>query len=243
MALTEQVGRVQRSMPSGAYDRSALRVAVEPAGRVQSKATGARMGHSALTTDREVLVFLDRKHQMQYGSPEFFRQFGGSGEELYGKPFRSLIESDLRETLDRDLNQLLVGDRDQFSHRIALRRRSATPLSAVLTATALWGSSPNRAVAIQLFRPTDPAGPKTVSERLVIGEMAAKILEGTAAGLTSEFLASRLFISPKTVDYHISRMLRQFGMPNRVALIALAYSTGILQINSWPPRVADEFIK
>ncbi|MEV7034263.1 LuxR C-terminal-related transcriptional regulator [Streptomyces sp. NPDC093272] len=201
------------------------------------------MGHSALTTDREVLVFLDRKHQMQYGSPEFFRQFGGSGEELYGKPFRSLIESDLRETLDRDLNQLLVGDRDQFSHRIALRRRSATPLSAVLTATALWGSSPNRAVAIQLFRPTDPAGPKTVSERLVIGEMAAKILEGTAAGLTSEFLASRLFISPKTVDYHISRMLRQFGMPNRVALIALAYSTGILQINSWPPRVADEFIK
>ena len=103
MALTEQVGRVQRSMPSGAYDRSALRVAVEPAGRVQSKATGARMGHSALTTDREVLVFLDRKHQMQYGSPEFFRQFGGSGEELYGKPFRSLIESDLREPLDRDV--------------------------------------------------------------------------------------------------------------------------------------------
>lgn len=201
------------------------------------------MNHSALTTDREVLVFLDRKQQMQYGSPEFFRQFGGSGEELYGKPFRYLIASNLREDFDRDLNQLLIGNRDQFSHHIALLRRSASPLSAVLTATALWGSSPSRAVAIQLFHPTDAPEPKAVRENLVISEMAARVLEGTAAGLTSEFLASHLFISRQTVDYHISRMLRQFDMPNRVALIALAYSMGILQINSWPPRVADEFIK
>ncbi|MGY4923064.1 LuxR C-terminal-related transcriptional regulator [Streptomyces sp. 900105755] len=202
------------------------------------------MNRSSLIADSDVLVFLDRKQQMQYGSPEFFRQFGGSGDELYGRPFRHLIAPNLREALDRHLNQLLAGTRDQFSHHIALLRQSASPLSAVLTATALYGSSPNRAVAVQLVRPPEAPAPAGVSSAgLSIGEMAAKVLEGTAAGLTSEFLASRLFVSRQTVEYHISRMLRQFDMPNRAALIALAYSTGILQINAWPPRVADEFIK
>ncbi|MFJ9626757.1 LuxR C-terminal-related transcriptional regulator [Streptomyces sp. NPDC091280] len=195
------------------------------------------MNRSSLTTDTEVLVLLGRRQQVHYGSPEFFRQFGGTGEELHGRPFRRLVAPDLRASLDRHLDQLLAGTLDQFSHRTALLRRSAPPLDVLLTATALHGSSPNRAVAIQLAaQGVTSAGPS-------IGEMAAKVLEGTAAGLTSEFLAARLFISRQTVDYHISRMLRQFGIPNRVALIAHAYSTGILQPNSWPPRVADESIK
>ncbi|MEU6480995.1 LuxR C-terminal-related transcriptional regulator [Streptomyces sp. NPDC047017] len=201
------------------------------------------MNRSSLITGREVLVFLDRRQQVQYGSPEFFRQFAAAGQELHGRPFRHLVAPDLRATLDQHLHQLLAGTRDQFSHATALLRRSTPPLDAVLTATALHGSSPNRAVAIQLALPAGVPAQGAVSAGPSISEMAAKVLEGTAAGLTSEFLASRLFISRQTVEYHISRMLRQFDIPNRVALIAHAYSTGILKTNAWPPRVADEFVK
>ncbi|MFJ3898874.1 MULTISPECIES: LuxR C-terminal-related transcriptional regulator [unclassified Streptomyces] len=210
---------------------------------VQSKVTGARMNRSSLITDREVLVFLDRRQKVQYGSPEFFRQFGGSAEELHGKPFRHLIAPHLRETLNQHLNQLLAGTRDQFSRHIALLRRSASPLDAALTATALYGSSPDRAVVVQLARPVDEPSEAATGDGPSISEMAARVLEGTAAGLTTEFLAARLFVSRQTVEYHISRMLRQFETPNRVALIAHAYSTGMLRTNSWPPRVADERIK
>ena len=159
------------------------------------------------------------------------------------QPFRNLVVPDLREGLENRLNQLLLGARDKCSHRTALLRRSASPLIATLTATALTGSSPNRALAIQLARSVDGSAPPAASRGPSLSEMSAKVLEGTAAGLTSEFLAARLFISRQTVDYHIARMLRQFDMPNRAALIALAYSTGILQIGTWPPRMADGLVE
>jgi PAS domain S-box-containing protein len=205
--------------------------------------TGARMNRSALTADSEALVFLNRNQQVQYASPEFFRQFGGSAEELCGRPFRNLVAPDLREGLESHLKQLLLGARDKYSHRTALLRRSASPLIATLTATALKGSSPNRALAIQLARPADGYASRAASRGASLSEMSVKVLEGTAAGLTSEFLAAHLFISRQAVDYHIARMLRQFGMPNRAALIALAYSTGILKTGTWPPRVADGLVK
>jgi PAS domain S-box-containing protein len=201
------------------------------------------MNRPALAADAETLVFLNRNQQVQYASPEFFQQFGGSAEELCGQPFRNLVTPDLREGVESHLKQLLLGARDKYSHRTVLLRRSASPLITTLTATALKGSSPNRALAIQLARPVDGSAPRPADRGPSLSEMSAKVLEGTAVGLTSEVLAARLFISCKTVDYHIARMLRQFDMPNRAALIALAYSTGILKTGIWPPRVAEGLIK
>jgi len=205
--------------------------------------TGAGMNRSALTGDAEISVFLNRRQRLQYGSPEFFLQVGATSEELCGKPFCGLVVPDLRKSLESRLHQVLEGTRGQFSLPTALRRQSATPFSVMLTATALCGSTPNRAVAVRLERPADGPASSDVSSDLRIGEMASKILEGTAAGQTSEHVAARLFVSRQTVEYHISRMLRKFDMPNRVALIALAYSMGMLDANTWPPRVADRFIK
>jgi len=38
-------------------------------------------------------------------------------------------------------------------------------------------------------------------------------------------------------------MLRQFQVPNRVALVSRAHTLGVLGIESWPPRVAADFVE
>lgn len=70
----------------------------------------------------------------------------------------------------------------------------------------------------------------------------ARILEGVAAGASSVQLASRLFLSRQGVEYHIGRLLRRFRVPNRTALVGRAYSLGIFDSGSWPPRVLREFV-
>ncbi|GAA2832070.1 LuxR C-terminal-related transcriptional regulator [Crossiella cryophila] len=68
----------------------------------------------------------------------------------------------------------------------------------------------------------------------------ARILEGIAAGATSQRLAARLHLSVRGVEYHLAAMQRAFAASNRVTLVARAYAAGVLVAGSWPPRVAEE---
>lgn len=70
----------------------------------------------------------------------------------------------------------------------------------------------------------------------------ACILEGIASGASSVQLAASLFLSRQGVEYHIGRLLRRFRVPNRTALVGRAYSLGIFDSGSWPPKVRREFV-
>ena len=47
-----------------------------------------------------------------------------------------------------------------------------------------------------------------------------------AEGLTNAQVAARLFVSPKTVDHHVSAILRKLGETNRSAAVAAARRDG-----------------
>jgi DNA-binding NarL/FixJ family response regulator len=46
-------------------------------------------------------------------------------------------------------------------------------------------------------------------------------------GLTSRQVATRLVVSPRTVENHIQRVLRRLDMPNRAALVRHVVETGL----------------
>jgi DNA-binding CsgD family transcriptional regulator len=70
----------------------------------------------------------------------------------------------------------------------------------------------------------------------------AGVLEGVASGASSVQLAASLFLSRQGVEYYVGRLLRKFRVPNRTALVGRAYSMGIFDSGSWPPKVRREFV-
>jgi DNA-binding CsgD family transcriptional regulator len=72
------------------------------------------------------------------------------------------------------------------------------------------------------------------SEHLTEREISVLCL--IAAGHSNAEIAKSLHISGHTVDRHVTEMLRRSDVPNRAALVARAYSLGILRTADWPPR-------
>ncbi|HET9988247.1 MAG TPA: response regulator transcription factor, partial [Kofleriaceae bacterium] len=54
------------------------------------------------------------------------------------------------------------------------------------------------------------------------------VLEALALGLSNAEIGSRLFVSPKTVDHHVSAILAKLDVPTRVAAVAEARKHGLL---------------
>lgn len=65
------------------------------------------------------------------------------------------------------------------------------------------------------------------------------VLEGIAAGRSSQQLARLLGVSQKGVDYHVKKLGDLLDAPNRTALVARAYASGVLLPHTWPPRAAS----
>jgi DNA-binding NarL/FixJ family response regulator len=70
-------------------------------------------------------------------------------------------------------------------------------------------------------RPADPA-----QVRLTPRE--SDVLHLVVDGLTARQIATRLVLSPRTVENHTQRVLRRLGLPNRAALVRYAVENGLV---------------
>jgi len=75
-----------------------------------------------------------------------------------------------------------------------------------------------------------PRGPRRRTQDNPAGLTAREmeVLALLAEGLTNAQLADRLFLSEKTVDHHVSSVLRKLGEPNRAAAAAAARKLGLV---------------
>ena len=75
-----------------------------------------------------------------------------------------------------------------------------------------------------------PRGPRSKTRSNAAGLTAREVdvLALLAEGLTNAQVAGQLFLSPKTVDHHVSALLRKLGEPNRSAAVAAARRRGLL---------------
>ena len=69
-----------------------------------------------------------------------------------------------------------------------------------------------------------------------LSDRESEILRLIAGGATSAAVAAELGITGDGVNYHLTRLSDRFGVPNRTALVARAYSLGLLDPAAWPPR-------
>jgi DNA-binding CsgD family transcriptional regulator len=85
-----------------------------------------------------------------------------------------------------------------------------------------------------------PRGPRQRTRANSAGLTAREleVLALLADGLTNAQLADRLVLSEKTVDHHVSSVLRKLGEPNRAAAAAVAGRRGLVPNMGTTPDVA-----
>jgi DNA-binding CsgD family transcriptional regulator len=124
----------------------------------------------------------------------------------------------------------------------AIRRIAATPF-------AISGGHPSLATIVHVLRdPNSQAsalereladavemGPSTgASPRTTAGNVATltdreqEILRKMAQGLTTDAIATELFISPVTVRNHVARILSKLDVHTKLAAVAFAYQHGLI---------------
>jgi predicted ATPase/DNA-binding CsgD family transcriptional regulator len=99
--------------------------------------------------------------------------------------------------------------------------------------TAAWAEgramSPERAIEYALEQEATPepaATPQTHPAGLSVREV--DVLRLVAAGLTNAEVAERLFLSPRTVDWHLSSIYRKLGLHSRAEATRFAAEHGLL---------------
>jgi DNA-binding NarL/FixJ family response regulator len=75
-----------------------------------------------------------------------------------------------------------------------------------------------------------PRGPRRQTRRHPAGltPRQVEVLELVAEGLTNADIAERLFVSPKTVDHHVSALLTKLDVASRQEAASLANSKGLV---------------
>ena len=74
-------------------------------------------------------------------------------------------------------------------------------------------------------------GPRatTLSNPAQLTSREVAVLGHVAEGLSNAQVAERLFVSPRTVDYHVSAILRKLGARSRGEAVAMAHDLALIE--------------
>jgi DNA-binding CsgD family transcriptional regulator len=139
-----------------------------------------------------------------------------------------------------------MGDTQQFCERVTGPEGADGTFAGQLTCMAVQdiaGQLTGIVVHVHPDQDLYNAPQAAVDQRRLLDLIDAQVLEGVAGGASTVQLASQLFLSRQGIEYHLQRMLRQLGAPNRAALVARAYAMGLLTLSAWPPRVLPKYIR
>jgi PAS domain S-box-containing protein len=188
---------------------------------------------------------LDSTTRLVEANADFSRQFRCMPTDLRGTRFCDLLHHDVRAKVSQQFTRLLAQQHPRFTEpMIAFHQKDAAVFNGELTAFAVRGDSGRVDSLMAVICPEDGNrnGRPSASRKLLLTDLDARILEGVAAGVSTVHLASKLFLSRGGIEYHVDILLRKLMVNNRPALVAKAYSIGLL-CQGWPPRVHPDYLK
>lgn len=177
---------------------------------------------------------------------DFCRQFGWDPRALDGRSFLDVMHPGSGSRLRRDLVRQLEGPGSRLVQRVLGVGPSGAMFHCQVVAVGVRDGFGRIVMIIALVKPekaTGDAGVVPAGRGTTLSKLDARILEGIAAGDSSQRIAGRLYLSRQAVEYHVCTMLRKFDVAKRAALVSKAYSLGVLEPGIWPPRVAAEAVK
>ncbi|MBZ3900163.1 MULTISPECIES: LuxR C-terminal-related transcriptional regulator [Streptomyces] len=194
------------------------------------------------------MVHLDAELRVVEANDTFCEQFRLTPAEVRGVSLSRFFHPTGRSSLQEQFSRLVAGQLGDFSAPMTLVDGNLRDRDCLVTGIAL-NRVPHvycttECVAVALVVPdTVHSPPLTLAAApAALAEVPSRVLEGVAAGLSTQQLATRLGLSSHGVEYHISVMLKKLKAPNRSALVARAYALDILVAHCWPPRVRPQYM-
>ena len=118
--------------------------------------------------------------------------------------------------LDRARTHLAYGER---LRRAGQRREARTHLRAAHEAFAAVDAAPWAERAAAELRATgETVGPRTPDRRAQLTPQELQIAHLVGEGKTNREIAAQLYLSPKTIEYHLANAYRKLGVHSRVGL-------------------------
>jgi DNA-binding CsgD family transcriptional regulator len=193
------------------------------------------------------VVHLDAGLRVVEVSDAFCEQLGLPPAGVKGEVLSRFFHPTARESLREHFARLLVGGHGDFSIPMTLVDAHGGETDCMVTGLAFDTTvriDSTDCAAIALVVPDSVHSTPLIlaSAPAALTTVPAHILEGVAAGLSTQQLASRLGLSSHGVEYHISVMMRKLKAPNRSALVARAYALDIFMPHCWPPRVKPQYV-
>jgi len=187
---------------------------------------------------------LDEQLRVRESNAAFSDQCGHTSLDLRSRQFSDLLHPHAKQQVMYQLERLLQGRIDRFVERIAVLRHSDATATGTLAGMSISSDEGQPRTIVVLVSPNRSAEDRRAwpGRKRTLTAIDARILEGIATGATTIQLAARLYLSRQGVEYHVSSMMREFKVPNRVALVSKAYAMGLLSVDSWPPKVLTGFI-
>lgn len=191
------------------------------------------------------MASLNEQLCVQEANEPFLAELGGPGGVLEGRELFDFLQVQVQSDLRRRLTRLAAGWSERVVERVHAMRfgDQANPAQLTAVSTKVETRATPRVVVMLQWDDVDEGPAARSGARLQLTELDARILKGVAMGMSTVNLAAKLYLSRQGVEYHVGTMLKKFKASNRPALVSRAYSTGVLDASSWPPKVAPEFIK
>jgi DNA-binding CsgD family transcriptional regulator len=141
------------------------------------------------------------------------------------------------ETLRDHVTDLLDGRRATFTDLLTTTDLGGERYAVDIAGVAAHSEDGVVATVVLTLKPEH-----SPRRKKLLTEMDARILEGVAAGVPTNKLATMVDLSRGGVEYHVTNLLRKLKAPNRVSLVSKAYALGILLPGMWPPKVVPDFV-
>ncbi|MET9799995.1 PAS domain-containing protein [Streptomyces sp. NPDC006368] len=168
-------------------------------------------------------------------NPAMAAEWGTSPGRLPGRNVLELFHPSSAEQVHRIVEAVRRGHRSRYPMRVHWTAPDGRERYGELTADTVSDSAQAPLWLLVLLkvlgdRPEPPGRPAAQ-----VTPVEKRILALAAGGATTERIARSVGLTVDGVNYHLTRLSRRWGVPNRTALVARAYVLGVLAPDTWPP--------
>lgn len=165
-------------------------------------------------------------------NPAMAAEWGTTAGRVPGRNLRELFRPRTAAQFDRLVEALRLGRRSRYRLAVRWTRGDGTELEGDIAVEPVGAPAPSRPLLLAVLHVRAEQPPRPAPE---VTPAEARILALAAGGATTAEIGRAMGLTTDGVNYHLGRLKQRWRVPNRTALVAKAYTLGVLDPGSWPP--------